>query len=84
MIQYKRLWKYLESNNLSIDVLLKGGLIKKQIERLRNNEIVTTYTLNKLCSILNCQISDIAEYVKSDEDDFLDQGTARLINDLYF
>lgn len=84
MIQYKRLWKYLELNNHSIGVLLKGGMSEKQIERLRNNEIVTTYTLNKLCTILNCQISDIAEYVESDKDNCLDQGTAKLINNLGF
>ena len=66
MIQYTRLWEFLETNHLPIDVLLEGGFTKRQIERLNNNEIVTTHTINKLCTILNCQISDIAEFVDSD------------------
>ena len=33
------------------------------VQRLQRNEPVTTHTLNKLCEILDCELSDIAEYV---------------------
>jgi len=33
------------------------------ILRLQNNESVSTNTLNTLCKILDCKLSDIAEYI---------------------
>ena len=33
-----------------------------QLDRLRKNENVSTYTLSQLCRILNCNLEDIAEY----------------------
>jgi len=35
-----------------------------QLDRLRKNQNVSTYTLNQLCSILQCKLEDIAEYVE--------------------
>lgn len=34
-----------------------------QLDRLRKNENVNTYTLDQLCRILNCGLEDIAEYI---------------------
>lgn len=48
-------------------------LIKKydfssgQLDRLRKNGNVSTYTLNQLCRILGCRLEDIAEYVADSE-----------------
>ncbi|MEA4964700.1 MAG: helix-turn-helix transcriptional regulator [Oscillospiraceae bacterium] len=33
------------------------------ILRLQKNESVSTNTLNSLCKILNCKLSDIVEYI---------------------
>lgn len=33
-----------------------------QLDRLRKNADVSTYTLNRLCKILHCGLDDIAEY----------------------
>ena len=38
------------------------GIDRKTIRRLKANENVETKTLNKLCSVLNCRLEDIAEY----------------------
>lgn len=38
------------------------GFNTKTIAKLRQNGTVTTKTLNKLCDILDCELSDIAEY----------------------
>ncbi len=35
-----------------------------QLDRLRKNENVSTFTLNTLCHILNCRLEDIAEYIE--------------------
>ncbi len=33
-----------------------------QLDRLRKNENVSTYTLDQLCKILQCGLNDIAEF----------------------
>ncbi len=40
------------------------GISTGQLDRLRKNENVSTYTLNSLCEILDCGLEDIAEYKK--------------------
>ena len=50
-----------------LDALIKKYNISSgQLDRLRKNENVNTHTLNMLCTILNCKLSDIAEF-KADE-----------------
>lgn len=44
----------------------KCGIDSKTIRRLRYNENVETRTLNKLCTVLNCALSDIAEFVRDE------------------
>ena len=36
-----------------------------QLDRLRKNADVSTFTLNRLCEILDCGLDEIAEYKKS-------------------
>ena len=40
----------------------KCGIDSKTIRRLRANENMETKTLNKLCTVLQCKLEDIAEY----------------------
>ena len=68
MIKYDRLWATLKKKNISQYKLINEyGVDKAQLHRLRNNMIVKTMILNRLCSNLNCRIEDIMEYVP-DED----------------
>ena len=39
------------------------GIDSKAIRRLKANENMETKTLNKLCTILDCRLEDIAEYI---------------------
>ena len=36
---------------------------ERQLQQIRNGEIVSNAMLNKLCEFLNCQPGDIIEYV---------------------
>ena len=38
------------------------NLDSKTIQRLTNDESVSTYTLNSLCNILECELTDIMEF----------------------
>ncbi len=63
MIVYNRLWKTLREKNISQYKLIKVyGISTGQLDRLRKNENVSTYTLGLLCKILGCKLEDIAEY----------------------
>ena len=63
MIVFDKLWITMKQKNVSQYRLIKEyGISAGQLDRLRKNENVSTFTLNTLCRILQCDISDIAEY----------------------
>lgn len=45
----------------------KCGVDSKTIRRLRANDNMETKTLNKLCTVLDCRLEDIAEYIPDEE-----------------
>lgn len=64
MIVFDKLWKTLKDKDISQYKLIKDyGISSGQLDRLRRNANVNTYTLNQLCEILNCELSDIAEFI---------------------
>lgn len=64
MISFDRLWEAMSEKGISTYQLReKCGIDSKTIRRLRASENTETKTLNKLCSILNCKLEDIAEYI---------------------
>ena len=66
MIVFDKLWHTLKQKNISQYKLIKDYHISTgQLDRLRKNGNVNTYTLNTLCEILNCELNDIAEYKES-------------------
>ena len=65
MIVYEKLWQTMKDRGISQYKLIKEYHFSSgQLDRLRKNASVSTYTLNQLCDILNCQLEDIAEYKK--------------------
>lgn len=68
MIVFDKLWTTMKDRGVSQYKLMKEYHISSgQLDRLRKNSNVSTYTLSQLCSILNCQLEDIAEYVEDEE-----------------
>ena len=69
MIVYDRLWRTMKEKNISQYKLIKVYKVSTgQLDRLRKNTDVSTFTLNRLCEILNCKLEDIAEYIKEEPD----------------
>lgn len=67
MIKFDRLWETMKNRKISQYKLIKEYKISTgQLDRLRKNGNVNTYTLNQLCKILNCDLKDIAEYIDDD------------------
>ena len=65
MIVYDRLWEQMKLKGVSQYKLIKEyGFSSGQLDRLRKNDNISTYTLNRLCEILDCTLEEIAEYKK--------------------
>lgn len=65
MIVFDRLWETMSDRGITQYKLIHEYKVSRgQIDRLRKNANVSTYTLNQLCRILDCRIEDIAEYKK--------------------
>lgn len=65
MITFEPLWETLKKREISQYKLIEEYKISTgQLDRLRKNGNVNTYTLNQLCKILDCKLEDIAEYIE--------------------
>lgn len=69
MISYAPFWATLRSSGESTYTLIKNHRISSStIDKLRKNKPLNTTTVNDLCRILNCSVSDVMEYVPSEDD----------------
>lgn len=67
-ISYKKLWKLLiDKDMLKKDLAVKAGISNTSIAKLSKNENVNTNILLKICTALNCDISDMMEVVEDNE-----------------
>lgn len=65
MIVFDRLWATMKEKEISQYKLIKEYQFSSgQLDRLRKNGNVSTYTIDQLCRILDCRLEDIAEYIK--------------------
>ena len=65
MIKYDKLWETMKQKGVSQYRLIKTyGISSGQLDRLRKNDNVSTFTLSQLCKILDCRLDEIAEYEK--------------------
>ena len=61
-ISYKKLWKMLiDRDMLKKDLAAKAEISSTSIAKLAKNENVNTEILRKICTALQCDISDIME-----------------------
>lgn len=63
MIVYDRLWETMKSKQITQYKLINQYNVSPgQITRLKRNQNVSTHTINMLCTILGCNVSDIMEF----------------------
>lgn len=64
VISYKRLWKLLiDRDMIKKDLRIAAGLSTNALAKLGKNEDVSTKVLGKICKALNCDITDIMEFI---------------------
>ncbi len=61
-IDYSKLWKLLVDKSMSKTNLMEiTGISSRVLAKLSKNETVTTDTIARICSALNCDVGDIME-----------------------
>lgn len=63
MITYDPLWVTMAEKNVTTYALIhKHGISAHTIYNLKHNMGINTYTLNKLCNILDCTPNDVLRF----------------------
>ena len=71
-ISYKRLWLMLVEKEISPVTLRKDlNIATGTMTKLRKNEEVALSVLLRICEYLNCDIGDICEAIKNDDDNLI-------------
>ena len=73
MITYEKLWKRMKELGISQYRLHMEGISNSTLTRLRRNESVNMETIDKLCSILQCDVGDIMEFIPNPESENLEE-----------
>lgn len=68
-ISYNNLWKILIDKNMNKgDLCNKAQISKGTMAKMTNNEPVTLTVIEKICNVLQCDISDVVQMVDIDRD----------------
>ncbi len=66
MISYKPFYETLFKKNLTeYHLIFKEGISSNTLQRMRKGMPITTKTLDTLCFILDCEVSDILYHDKT-------------------
>ena len=63
MISYRPLFKTMSEKNITSYALFKNGFSKATYYSIKKGNSISTNTVNQLCRLLNCSVSDIIEYI---------------------
>ena len=68
MISFKPMFDTMEKKGITTYKLFKSGFPVATYYRIKDNKTaINTNTINELCKILDCEVSDIIKYIP-DED----------------
>lgn len=66
MISYEPLFQTMERKGITAYRLVKMGFSASTLQSIKHGNSMTMRTLNMLCELLDCSVSDIIEYRKED------------------
>ena len=69
MISYKKLWIRLAERGLSKgDLREQSGISTNILAKLGRDEPVSLDSLEKICNFLDCNIGDIMDFIRTEEE----------------
>ena len=67
MISYDPLWKTLQDKGITSYKLLNDyHLSRGMLDNLKHNRSITMNTLNQLCNLLECDVTDLIQYQRDE------------------
>ena len=69
MISYEPLFRTMEERGITSYRLMKLGFPRSTYYAMKHGENISSHTVNQLCKILKCNVSDIMEYIEDNEHD---------------
>lgn len=63
VISYAPLWETMKRVHASTYTLQQNGISSSSIRRMKAGDSVSTHTLDALCTLLNCSLGDVIEYI---------------------
>lgn len=70
VIKYSKLWKLLIDKNMKKTELIKlAGISSNAMANMGKGKNVSTDVLCKICNVLNCNVGDIIEIEKENENE---------------
>ena len=67
MIRYTPFFRTLEEKKITSYRLMKMGFPRSTYYAMKRGDNISSHTVNQLCKLLNCTVSDIMEYVPDSE-----------------
>ena len=68
MISYEPLWQTMERLGATTYTLqIKGGISSSTIRRMKTGQSVSTNTIDALCKLLNCGLTDVLAFLPDEE-----------------
>ena len=63
-VSYNKLWKKLIDKNMKkMELKTATGIGSTTLSKLSKNQVVSMDVLMKICKVLECDFSDIVEYI---------------------
>ena len=66
VISYRPLFRTMSEKKITSYALFKKGFSKATYYSIQKGNSISTNTVNQLCHLLNCSVSDIIEYVEDE------------------
>lgn len=68
MISFEPLFETMKRKNVSSYALEKAGFSRATYYAIKNGKSISTNTVNQLCRLLHCDVSDIMRYEEDVEE----------------
>mgnify|MGYP000262489116 CR=1 FL=1 len=66
-VTYKRLFHLMIDRNISnAELISKAGVSANIFTRMKRNQYIALDSIEKICSVLDCQVDDILEFTSDD------------------
>lgn len=67
MISYKPLFDTMKAKKITSYRLMKMGFSRSTYYAMKHGENISTHTVNQLCKLLKCSVSDVMLYIDEEE-----------------